>query len=101
MDGVILPVAAHTAVPEGLFKHYGKHIARFRQVHLAFAAYVVVPGVLYYTTDSTPVTFANEIEILVVFEHALVNNKNMENWMMCKAHSMPCMQGGRLTMSCR
>lgn len=26
VDGVILPVAAHAAAPEGLFKHYGASI---------------------------------------------------------------------------
>ncbi|KAF3050076.1 Acetamidase [Didymella keratinophila] len=67
VDGVILPVAAHTAVPEGLFKHY---------------AYTAVPSVLDYTTGSIPVTFADEILDPEVFEHEPVNEKDMENWMM-------------------
>ena len=97
MDEVILPVAAYTAVPEGWFKHYGRHIAHSLQVHLTFASYEAVPGALDYTTGSIPVTFADEIVDPVVFKHAPVNNKDTDNWVMCKAHLMPSMQVGRLT----
>lgn len=52
VDGVILPVAAQAAeaaVPEGMFKHYGRSTARFHLTFLTLAAYTAVPSVLDYS----------------------------------------------------
>ena len=92
-----MSVAAHTAVPEGLFKHCGKHIARSLKAHLTFVAYSAGPGVLDHIAVSMPITFADEVMDPEVFEHAPVNEKDMEKWTMCKSHLMPPTQGRPLT----
>lgn len=53
------------------------------------AAYTAVPSLVDYTTGAIPVTFADENLDLEVFEHVPVNEKDMENWKMCKSYLLP------------
>ncbi|KAH6864999.1 amidase signature domain-containing protein [Alternaria rosae] len=65
VDGVIMPIAPHTAAPEGSFKYY---------------AYSAVPSVLDYTTGVVPVTFADQYLDYGPFRYIPMSDKDRVNW---------------------
>ncbi|KAL1591791.1 hypothetical protein SLS59_010084 [Nothophoma quercina] len=65
VDGVIMPIAPHTAAPEGSFKYY---------------AYSAVPSVLDYTTGVVPVTFADQYLDYGPSRYIPMSDKDRVNW---------------------
>ncbi|KAK3064060.1 hypothetical protein LTS18_010431 [Coniosporium uncinatum] len=65
VDGVIMPVAAHAAPPEGSFKYY---------------AWTAIPSMLDYTAGSLPVTFADRFTDHKVPHYNPMSSKDRTNW---------------------
>lgn len=91
VDGIILPVAPHTAAPEGSFKYYGlkvktKSLITWTDYGLAYSA---VPSVLDYTTGVVPVTFADQFLDYESFQYTPISDKDRLNGHLCEWKGNP------------